>query len=456
MGDYRGWARGYTPQTRPFEDWAREHELWRMDLKDFDLGLVEDKIERAVREIYNRYLLTEAGAAKLVLVLPSLLPHRLLSTLLVTLFNRWKFTAITLLPSPAMATLAAGLRSGLVVDIGWHETTVTSVYEYREIHALRTTRAMKTLTERMGRRLVRDIEVQGIASETKGGIEYDLVEDIIARLAVCRRKTGNPKDDSSTSIPQIGPPFFAQQATNPSNGPEEDKSIEVDWPLSTSSRPVKIPFRTFCEPVELNFLPSNDLQDLDDDEKSLPFLVYKSLLLLPPDLRASCMSRICFVGGGSAIPGLRQRVMREAAELVSGFGWSPVRGKKVEERNRRLVELNRSGPRPFSAHSNVPDPPRVDPIEEKVQRRQAKKPQPLDHGILSQVDSLGAWAGASLLASLKVKGSVEVERDRFLSHGLSGAHRYLDVSVVPPRQSFASGMPRAGGERSSWTLAGWG
>ncbi|KAJ6166943.1 hypothetical protein N7470_002390 [Penicillium chermesinum] len=75
-GDYRGWIEG-NAGTRPLpaplnaEDWVRDYELWRLDLRQIDLGLVEDKIERVFRETYNQYLLTDAGASRLVLVLPS-------------------------------------------------------------------------------------------------------------------------------------------------------------------------------------------------------------------------------------------------------------------------------------------------------------------------------------------------------------------------------------------------
>jgi hypothetical protein len=59
------------------------------------------------------------------------------------------------------------------------------------------------------------------------------------------------------------------------------------------------------------------------------------------------------------------------------------------------------------------------------------------------------------LATLKIKGFVEVEREKFLSHGLAGAHRDVDISVVPQRQSYGSGVLKTAGDRSSWTLAGW-
>lgn len=56
-GDYRQWdvenaasQKGYTAQ----ESWGERQELWRSDLRGLDLGLVGDKIERAVREAYTK------------------------------------------------------------------------------------------------------------------------------------------------------------------------------------------------------------------------------------------------------------------------------------------------------------------------------------------------------------------------------------------------------------------
>src|ERR1700722_13177982 len=91
IGDYRGWAPGKSGKEETIENWGKQHELWCMDLGHFDLGLMEDKLERAMREVYNKFLLTNAGSARLILVLPSILPHPILSSLLTILFNRWTY-----------------------------------------------------------------------------------------------------------------------------------------------------------------------------------------------------------------------------------------------------------------------------------------------------------------------------------------------------------------------------
>lgn len=36
--------------------WGEEHELWKMDTRGLDFGLVGDKIERAMREAITKYV----------------------------------------------------------------------------------------------------------------------------------------------------------------------------------------------------------------------------------------------------------------------------------------------------------------------------------------------------------------------------------------------------------------
>ncbi|KAJ5643600.1 uncharacterized protein N7484_006107 [Penicillium longicatenatum] len=445
-GDYRGWIEGGSgaqPSVQPVdaEDWTREYELWRLDLRQTDLGLVEDKIERAFRETYNQYLLTDAGTSRLVLVLPSLMPHPLLSSLLSTLFSRWRFPSITLLPSAPMSATAAGLRSALVVDLGWAETITTGLYEYREVTTKRSTRAMKAVLQELGRLLtsLASSPEQDSASADEISVGFRYCEEIASRLAWCRVEAPNEENDHLNQNVSIPSP------TNP-----EQEFIEV-------------PFSRLAEPVEKAlFAPGVPESELDDEEKPIPLLVYKTLLALPPDVRGTCMSRIVFVGGGARIPGLRQRILKDVSQLIDQHGWSPIRGKVIERQRQRLAELRISSPingenqstptdTASSPINEKPDPskdePEIDFVEQKLRRQNKDTPVPIQ-GMLREVDSLGAWAGASLVTSLKIRGMVEIEREKFLQHGLAGGTR--DSEPAPDRRS---GL-RAG-DRSSWTLAGW-
>lgn len=448
-GDYRGWIQGSTgigrlPQPLDAEEWARAYELWRPESREVDLGLVEDKIERAFRETYNQFLLTDAGTSRLVLVLPSLMPHPLLSSLLSTLFSRWRFPSVALLSSATMSATAAGLRSALVVDLGWAEATATAIYEYREIVTKRTTRSMKHLMQEMGRllsELASDNDNTQIVDGISIGFEY--CEEVLSRFAWCK-----PKNEDGAA-----PTEYSQTLSIPSPGNPQQEYMDV-------------PFIRFSEPTEKVLLASNVPEDdMDDEEKSLPLLVYNTLLALPPDARGTCLSRIVFVGGGSRIPGLRNRIIAEVSSLVERHGWSPIRGKALERQRQRLEQLKLSQkpstptepPESNGEASSVDgetthpskEEPEVDFVEQKLRRQNKGTSAPIQ-GVLREVESLGPWAGASLTASLKIRSMVEIEREKFLQHGLAGASRDIDHSV-PDRRS---GL-RSGGDRSSWTLAGW-
>jgi hypothetical protein len=58
VGDHRAWRIGHQdariPRTNQGSDWAQDYELWRYDLREVDLGLVEDKLDRALREVFTK------------------------------------------------------------------------------------------------------------------------------------------------------------------------------------------------------------------------------------------------------------------------------------------------------------------------------------------------------------------------------------------------------------------
>jgi hypothetical protein len=56
-GDYRHWEVDYMSARNGYiaqESWGERQELWISDLRGLDLGLVGDKIERALREAYTK------------------------------------------------------------------------------------------------------------------------------------------------------------------------------------------------------------------------------------------------------------------------------------------------------------------------------------------------------------------------------------------------------------------
>ncbi|KAL9131296.1 MAG: hypothetical protein Q9217_000731 [Psora testacea] len=486
-GDYRRWLPGHNERTRKRRRlcaWETDHELWQMDLRGFDLGIVEDKIERAIREAYNKYLLLDSKARKVYLILPSILPHQLLNRVLHTLFENFQMPSVTLLSPSILATVAAGCRSGLVVDIGWRETIITAVYDYRDVSQNRTVRGIKMATSSMARLLEHHEEERtrhpawGEISEEDGSgdlsVSVDLAqaEEVMTRMAWCRQRPIKPREHSSGDVSSYDIRYLGMEEerfeedvnTSPHINNTDPKSIPSPFFPRQS---IQVPFSAYAVVVEDTLLAKpNNLWDVDDHEQPLPQLIFKLMVSLPPDVRSVCMSRIMVTGGGSNIPGLKSRIIDEVAAMVQERGWDPVYGKAAVERRRRLREINEerhrrelSKPDDHDTIPNVPAslaPEVYHEIDEKLRREQEKCSQPTVSGVVRGVETLGAWAGGSLLASLRIKGIVDIEKDAFLQHGLAGAKRESDVSALPQRKSYGADISRAGiGERTSWTLGAW-
>ncbi len=492
VGDYRRWLPGYEDSPKKKKQaysWGEDYELWRMDLGNVDLGLVEDKIERAAREAHSKYLLLDAKSRRLFLILPSVLPHQLLFSALSTFFLNFQNPSITLLSAPVLCTVAAGCRSGLVVDIGWSETVVTAIYEYRKVYERRTTRAMKILTMNMaellyqhvdqGRGLSPKSEDSEISVESKLGSYFEQSEEVTTRMAWCRKQEESSRAlEHLENLPQeLYHLIVAEDSPNKTtseNETQDDPMVSVPSPLHPR-QVLQIPFSKFSKPVEEALLATTkNPRELDDHEIPLHLLIYRSLLALPADVRAICMSRIIITGGGSNIPGLKPRLLQEVASLVSERGWDPVYGKAADERRKRLKEISSNRgfatsklDQPSRSTEDGPldssksklaglEPQEPDPIEDKIRYEEAKGTKSTVSGVIRGVETLGAWAGGSLIAGLKIKGIVEVERESFLQYGLAGARKDTELSTVAQRQSFGPGMAKAGiGEKGGWTLGAW-
>ena len=445
VGDYRTWLPNYERPDTILENEVTASELWRNDLGDVDLGLLEDKLERALREVYNKHLLTDAGTARLVLVLPSLVPLPVVSSILTTLFERWKYPTITLLPAPTMCAVAAGVRSALVVDVGWEETVVTSISEYRELATHRTTRGMKMLVLKMAEKL------QALAKEhsTTDGpslrCDLEFVEDFIARLGFCEMEVGRGTITATDGIAALSVEDTANSSAS---------DVLVEWPGQNASRTVQFPRAEISRVVRDCFFDQRHEAHHDDHEKTLDETLFRSLTTLPPDVRGICMSRILFTGPGAAIPGLKQQSLVKVQALVEKYGWTSVRGEHVKPRRQGLAEIAQGRTAPVNARHNVALPVGKDYVEEKLLKQSSKEVDTDAQGHLRCIESLGAWAGASLASSLKVKIVVEIERERFLFHGIAGASRDVDTSVAANRVSSLGASKT--GDRSNWTMGGWG
>jgi actin-related protein len=385
------------------------------------------------------------------------------------MFKGFQTPMISLMSTATMSVVAAGIRSGLVVDIGWAETVVTSVYEYREVKCTRSERAGRYLNNKLYE-FLRKLLTGKDEDEDARAISFAECEDIMCRLMWCRLPAFKSAQRQSQQLDTV----------------EEQDESEPEHSLQNNV--TSIPLRSIKPPrtIEVSLDRIADICDetffdlsiapttFDDHELPLHLLIYHHLLQLPMDVRAICMPRIIFTGGCSNILGIKERILDEVTSMVNRKGWANVSGKHVEEtRNSQFSDRRASVARSVSSAATVSDlgeeqessrPSSIgtqsdisDPIEAKIARHRPQIPQM--QGEFRTLHTLGPWAGASLVCQLKIPAMATVDRELWLQQGANGASRPNEIDVkAQQRQSMGAGgfIRSSGGHHTNWTLGAWG
>ncbi|KAF6832505.1 seryl-tRNA synthetase [Colletotrichum musicola] len=471
VGDFRAWdpdhkndwrrrPRGYT--------WGGDHELWQHDVRSLDLGLVEDKIDRAIREALTKYLLIDSRPRRTSLVLSSSTPLPLLSAVLDVLFSRFQAPTVSLMSSAVMSAVGAGARSALVVDLGWAETVVTSVYEYREIRTTRTIRGGKMLVDQV-HGLIQDAlltspnQAKRIRRDQEQGqhsVSFEECEEVACRLVWCRQAETRDAVAAEQQQHGLGLPTVEEQDESAPASPSAPKQLDgnVDVPVHSVSPPevLSLTFRRLSEPCENTFFaPQCSRGTFDDNEIPVHHLIYQHLLRLPIDARAVCMSRIVFIGGCSKITGLRRRIFDELSNIIRVRGWDAVEGRATTQYksnprlNRGVSRQNTTSPTEIKSPEGITGDSTgtgqevsrtaADVIEDTLKKREGN--YSIFQGQLRSLESLGPWGGASLACQLKVAAMANVDRDLWFQQGAGGASRPSEIDVkVQQRQSLGPGV----------------
>jgi actin-related protein len=467
-GDYRQWDPAYNRRRhKPKQSlgWGADHELYRLDLTNVDLRLVQDKLERALRETYTKHFLLDTKPRRISLAIPPRMPHPLITTILDVLFTGFHAPSITMMSSPVLATVAAGLRSALVIDIGWAETLVTAVCEYREVQEKRTVRAGRALSQEMAVMLNAELDNHVEPGAPRSDVSFEEADEVVTRVGWCKPQSRSKR--ATIYFPAREAPILEEFEDAIETPPP---TVTIPFPKHEPPTTIKVPFASLAKPAE-------DALEFDDHDLPIHHLVYRTLVALPIDVRRLCMSRIIITGGVSNMPGLKTRIIKELEMLVQSKGWDPVKswGKGIgrhEERRQqgqqRWEVRQQTGDdqtpapgasiadrHPVSAAMQEPEEDAIDVKLAQTSLRNGPPPACSVGGTIRGVETLGAWAGASLVAQQRIRGIVEIERERYLQHGLQGASREKEVSVIPQRQSMGPGAVRGAGERVSWTLGVW-
>lgn len=372
-----------------------------------------------------------------------------------------------------MTAVGAGVRSALIIDMGWTETVITSVYEYREVKTSRSVRGGKLLVDKLYKTLYKLHTGKDEEEGESRSISFEECEDIVCRLMWCRSSAFKASQRQSTQLDTV-----VEQDENEAPGPESSKSAHIPLQSTTPPTTLEVPFDKLADICDDNYFDStsSSISNFDDDELPLHLLIYQHLLQLPMDVRAVCMSRIVFTGGCSNILGIKERALNEVTAIVENRSWTPVSGKSADLLRNKL-RLQRSsaisrtsevsitgstdgsddGSMSSSRPSSIATVAEVDAIEAKLAR--SKNAPPVFQGQMRAIHSVGAWAGASLLCQLRIPATATIDRELWLQQGATGASRPVEVDLkAQSRQSMGAGglIRGSGGHHTNWTLGAWG
>lgn len=389
--------------------------------------------------------------------------------MLDTLFHNFQTPLVSLMSCPTMSAVAAGVRCALVVNMGWAETVVTSVYEYREVKTTRTVRGGRLLLDNLYD-LLRGVLNRGEAEEKQARIlSFEECEDVLCRLMWCRASALKSLQRQSAQLDTVEEQDESEAETVKPSGVAE-------IPLRSTSPPstLQVPFGKLADVCDETYFDlSASPSTFDDHELPVHLLVYHHLLQLPVDVRAVCMSRLMITGGCSEILGIKERIFDEVTSIVERRGWAAVTGKGVDQLRNNAKLQKETFPRTTVAsaatlesggdevdgkrsESAVTEASK-DPIEAKMARSRPVSQQM--QGQLRAIHSLGPWAGASLVCQLKIPAMATMDREQWLQHGANGASRPGEVDTKAQQRHSAGtgGLNRSiAGHLVNWTLGIWG
>ncbi|KAK9452192.1 actin-domain-containing protein [Limtongia smithiae] len=272
-------ARGRIPESR--------HAMWDLDLRGTRDSDLHNVLLVLLREVYDNRLLLDGKTRKVVVLENPLMSVVIKQAIAFVLFNYFQAISVTFMLSPVCTTIASGSRTALVIDIGWHETTITPIFEFKPMRpSIRsTTRAARHL---------HFLVSAALTSATSEMPSFHTVEDFLIRACYCSRSSSSARPSSASPQQAFAVTIAGVTHYVPS--------------LATRHDPVLQCFVTRAA-------------DGVDDSESLPVpdLVIEVLAGLQIDTRAKLLSRIVFTGACANIPGLKLRIIDEIkAALIPG------------------------------------------------------------------------------------------------------------------------------------------
>lgn len=108
---------------------------------------LECVLESIIHYIFHQELIVDPKTQRVVVLENPLWPVAIKEVITSVLLRRLRCISVTFYPAPVLEMVAAGIRSGVVIDIGWEETIISPVYDLRLLSSkvLSTDRGAKML-----------------------------------------------------------------------------------------------------------------------------------------------------------------------------------------------------------------------------------------------------------------------------------------------------------------------
>lgn len=216
---------------------------------------------------------TKSQRYRVILVETCLLPTPIKRQTTMLLFQNWHFPYIQWISEPLLCCIGAGVTTGIVVNIGWENITVTPIFEMYSISQLfqSSKRAGGWLHYRVLEYLLRNQKIPNSVNRTK------LVDNLIQSFYV------DPRDNYNDETP------FTLKFAN--NGLEVANSVRHEF---------------------LDQMFFSD--DGDVDELPIQTLMKNCILRSPLDCRSELLNNIIITGMYSHLPGLKSKLISKLQE----------------------------------------------------------------------------------------------------------------------------------------------
>ncbi|GAA5903287.1 hypothetical protein JCM5296_005654 [Sporobolomyces johnsonii] len=470
LGPAAGGALGREGREGPSGDDDEAGEIWGLEKGesgDERWEVREERVTRALRDMWFDHLMTDPKTRKVLVVENPLLPTRVKEMIARVLFDNLQVPSVNFASAPLLALMAAGTVTGLVVDVGHLETTVLPIFHARPLFPLVTSTpvAGSAVNSRLRSLLLafgsyvpppsslNSMTVPKATRVPREVLSEELIEEIKTRMCfvgeeVPEGREGSAAMDLDTSEEDDDPDdpdasllkhLYARYAhASPTT---TTLSLRIpSFSPSPSSHPAVGKGHLLGPSWIREHAASSVLFDSaleSDDALSVQSAVLECLLKLPIDLRKAMAGNVLVTGGTAALPGFFPRfkdallTQLERAHPPSpppsppsspSTSTDPARALRRRALARRLHTLRHS-PRyapltPLAPHLCILNHPSPSPAgssspspsssvrSSSSHTRQSEGSAPAFH------PALQAWVGGSLAGALKVGGE-EVLREQW-------------------------------------------